>query len=353
MRRALLVAVPTVAFLACGGGGGSKTTGAAGMSGPHTGAAGTVGPATGAAGTSGPGTGVAGSTVSGGSVPLADLATETASKSCEFEVRCGFAADQASCVASTPSDTTQIAAYVNAGKVHYDGVAAATCLNAIAARSCNFSQSNNDIPSCSAAFTGTVAGGGPCSDSAVCVSQSCATGTCDPSVSCCAGTCRATGGGSSVPIGGDCSGPTATCAPQAYCDGFIQVCMARVAGGEPCTQIDACAAGFACVTGGQANGICGRLPAHGQPCSQFDGCDASTDFCDPTAMTCMTRLPAGSDCDPTADECVSYAFCDSATQKCVALSNAGEPCTDASSCFGSLECPNGVCALPQPRALCP
>jgi len=67
----------------------------------------------------------------------------------------------------------------------------------------------------------------------------------------------------------------------------------------------------------------------------------------------MTRLPAGSDCDPNADECVFYAFCDSSALKCVALAGAGEPCTDSSSCFGVLECNNNVCAVPQPRALCP
>jgi hypothetical protein len=39
--------------------------------------------------------------------------------------------------------------------------------------------------------------------------------------------------------------------------------------------------------------------------------------------------------------------------KCVSLSAAGQPCTDATNCLGSLQCNNGVCGLPEPRALCP
>jgi hypothetical protein len=291
----------------------------------------------------------------GGSVSLQDLGPKAVSSICEFEVRCGLFPDQASCEGANVANLGQITADVNAGKIHYDSVAASDCLNAFASFGCNESDLFNGTPqSCRDAFKGTVADGGACFTGEECVSTKCNIGTCTPATMCCAGTCGATT--TPVPKGGDCSALGSTCATGTFCQrgpaGGAATCADLVADGQPCTTFDQCVAGSTCeLAAGTTSGVCSRFPAEGEACGQLSVCDASNDFCDAATKTCVRAIAVGGAC-PSSVGCVKYARCDATTLKCVARSAKGGPCAAQGDCLGSLVCTNGACALSAPPPVC-
>ena len=73
---------------------------------------------------------------SGASIALADLATQRLDADCDWEARCGFYPDKATCLATMHLDLAQLVADVNAGRITMDGKAAASCLSAIRLQSC-------------------------------------------------------------------------------------------------------------------------------------------------------------------------------------------------------------------------
>jgi hypothetical protein len=62
-----------------------------------------------------------------------------------------------------------------------------------------------------------------------------------------------------------------------------------------------------------------------------------------------------SDAAATGAGCVDYAYCDPASQTCLARGKAGEACdVNNFSCLGALQCTTaGICALPTAVAICP
>jgi hypothetical protein len=331
MRIATFAILSCVVGLGCGGG----------SSGPG-----------GGAGNGGAGSGGAGTTTSipvGNSIKLADVAAVSTAKICEYSVRCGRFPDQATCVAANTSDVGQFLADVQAGKLLYDGAAAATCYKGFATLSCAYSDPTPYPPVCDSVVKGTIMPGGVCSNDSVCVSQSCAQGNCDPTATCCAGTCRALTG--PAPIGAPCD--SAPCGPDGYCD-VTSVCAARAAAGRPCNDFDGCVAGLGCAMDtATMSGVCAIFPAHGQTCNPAAlPCDLPTDYCDPATTKCTTRVPPGGPCQ-TSDECPSYAMCDAGTGTCMTLSGPGQACTQDFDCLGFLTCPNGVCAVAPPLMVCP
>jgi hypothetical protein len=289
-----------------------------------------------------------------GAISLADLPAAVVNMACPIRAHCGQYPDEATCRASFRSDPGQAQADVAAGTVKYDGAMAAACLAAIASetRDCRTSQTpSSPPPSCLAIFTGTLPLGGACL-----ASEECASGWCDFSGCadvCCRGMC-VPGPLSQIPLGGTCSGANGECVAGAFCDASSTPfqCVPVLPAGSPCLAPDSCAAGLECLP---STRVCGTLAAEGAPCTGEGTCDLLTDFCDSTTATCKPRLAPGSDCDPSNDGCVGYAFCDQATSKCLALGRVGERClvTFATGCLPDLECAaDNTCEVPPPRPIC-
>ena len=304
------------------------------------------------------------------SLSLSDFPAAATDAFCTYAARCGQMPDKATCKAAAGTDTGQLSADVTAGKIKYDGKAAAACFDAMRSASCNYSDPFNagEPQVCKDVFKGTVADNGVCYSGSECVSGSCGGGVCSGS-GCCAGTCStSTSSAAAIPIGGDCSGSGAACVSSAFCDyGTTATCTAKAAAGQSCDSSYAgtsCVAGAYCVANGPNTGICGKLPAEGQDCyptgtSYLHACDSMLDYCDSVSLKCVLKIAVGGDCS-TGASCVAYATCDS-TGHCVANPGAGDVCDDVNGpqCLGSLLCYSGTadggssCALPPaPTVVC-
>jgi hypothetical protein len=73
------------------------------------------------------------------SISLSDFPAAAVDAGCSRAARCGLVPDKASCVAASNPDIGQLSADVTAGRVRYDGKAAAACLDALRSLSCNYS----------------------------------------------------------------------------------------------------------------------------------------------------------------------------------------------------------------------
>ena len=302
------------------------------------------------------------------SIALSDVAAAAADAVCTYQARCGEMPDVASCKAARSSDVEQSMADVNAGRIKYDGKAAATCLDAIRSQSCNYSDQSveSEPQACKDVSRGTVADNGVCYSGSECVSgRGCSGRVCPGSITtCCPGKCNpGASSAAAIPIGGDCGVSGVACVSGAFCaNGSPSTCTAKAAMGQPCDigyPSDSCVDGAYCVTNGPNTGTCGKLPAHGQTCYPTGvvyrpACDSMLDYCDSTSLKCVPRIPVGGNCSPGAS-CVDYATCDSTTGRCVAQPLAGEACDDTNGlrCLGSLLCSSGICALPPAPAVCP
>jgi hypothetical protein len=299
---------------------------------------------------------------SGGGIPIGDFGPRIVSAACDIGVRCGTFPDRASCEASVSIDLRQNQADVDAGRLKYDGNAAASCIAAFESTSglggCSVttSLSASEPAACQRIFTGAVAMGGTCFQSIECQSQSCDLSACTGTTACCAGSCILPVTPLAAAIGTPCSTQVSSaCVDGAFCQsaqagGATGICTAKLGAGQPCTSIvGQCASGLVCLDG---SGVCGKLPAEGEACSATGRCDLENDYCDPTTGLCAPRVTPGAAC-PTGNECVGYAFCDQTTLTCVADGSAGDPCNDTAHCLGTLECPAGVCTQPAPVMVCP
>lgn len=288
-------------------------------------------------------------------IPIDELGARATEVLCNYEVRCGSMPDVAACD-ETFFFRNQGVADVKAGKVIYDGRAAADCLDVYRTLSCNASDAAVSIAgrgqACRDAIKGTVATGGSCLIDDECLSQACDKSACNSTVACCVGVCV-----TRVPAGGDCSASGARCADDLFCrrspTDATATCTALIADGQPCTSTDSCVAGRRCnVVTGTSAGTCGVLPAHGQACpGQI--CDALADVCDPASKTCVTRIAVGADCSAIPTGCVAYANCDATTKTCVARKRGGEACSQTTDCLSGVACTNGVCAPHPDEPACP
>jgi hypothetical protein len=159
----------------------------------------------------------------------------------------------------TPYYCTRLAARVAAGVVGYDGARAAACLDRLTAASCLDLAAG--IGECAGVFSGTLAEGAACLDSAECAGD----GYCERSS--CPGTCLAR-----QPLGKLC-GPAMLCQSGLACSPTQGVCVTAAAVGEPCPP-GVCGAGLAC-----AGGVCVRkqIAPPGAPCRQSADCGYSVD----------------------------------------------------------------------------
>jgi hypothetical protein len=300
---------------------------------------------------------------SGGPIPLGEVKARALAAICEHETRCGSFPSVAACRASLFSTTDQLVASVNAGRIKYDGNAAAACLDTLRATGCNRTDEPEawELP-CLATFKGVLAAGATCYIDEECVTGSCDSSSCASASACCAGTCEDLPVvPNPVPAGGECSGPNAVCAQGTYCSysAPTPVCTVGPAPGQACDPAEItsgqCLDHNECVASGSAlGGTCTAPPAEGESCAP-DGsaCNSSLDYCDPVAEKCVRKLAPGMPCS-TDVECVDYASCVSGA--CFPLSQLGEPCDETISnpaCLGALQCSSSACALPQLPPVCP
>ena len=296
---------------------------------------------------------------SGGPVPLADFKARGIDAYCKHDVKCGVFPDLATCKALPASTSTidQLVASVNAGRIQYDGNAAAVWITAIGDRGCDLSDvlGNGALLAYVNTFKGVVGGGGACFIDQDCASAQCDLSSCSTTAACCSGTCNDGQPVSNpVPVGGDCSASNAVCADGSYCSyaGTLAssggICTAGLALGQPCDPNGAaspeCMFGTVCRSSGSAQGgTCMAAPAEGEDCflSGFI-CNSHLDACSSNSTTCLRKIALGQPC--TMDStCVDYALCISGT--CIEKKQLGEACDPSLSdaCMGSLSCNGGTC----------
>lgn len=294
----------------------------------------------------------------GGGVALQNLGERLTTTYCGAWVACGQFPDEETCRALTPTDLGELEAGVNAGRIRYDGVAAAACVDMATGGGglCIVSEPQGlGTKACDDTFTGTVAAGGGCFNNDECASRDCDRTGCNDGITCCEGKCRAF---MLVATGGDCS-QGERCAAGNYCESApntpIATCKALVTtAGQPCNVHEACAPGLWCRFGAVgATPICTPLPGRGQDCDVAGlPCNSRGDVCDGATHKCVERRAVGATCTQIPD-CVAYATCDEASHTCVALSGIGGACTKEEDCLGFGPCVNGACTKRASRPVCP
>ena len=295
---------------------------------------------------------------------------------CEYNTRCHWFPDTATCLASTQGHTTYLEtmlADIDAGKVKYSASAANGCVDAIEALTACPSTiieipTNTTIDGlptvCSDVFTGTVGSGGACSYTPECIANYPCQYTdtsCDSYTTCCVGTCVAV---PLVPVGDSCL-TDLNCVTGAYCSQVTSTCkQIATAAGDECEGPNGCAAPLQCTSDQQngqqpePTGTCYLPPAEGAPCdlSVHIPCGDLRDYCDLATNVCTPVAGVGSACGvaPSYTDCVLYASCTNAT--CVALGALGSACTIGSggdsTCLPELSCNNGKCTLPAAGSAC-
>ncbi len=230
------------------------------------------------------------------------------------------------CVAATGAQPDPICAafvaFVEAGRIRYDAVAAAACVARVSAESCaQFDWGGvREADPCLRVFSGTVLPGGACASYLECLD-----GFCDFAAPC-QGTCVA-----HRAAGESCSSPS-DCEPQLECVGQTCVVPSYGAEGQPCTgAYTGCGPGLWCDAG-----TCRAQVAAGGSCATDTRACAVGTWCgttqDPGCTACIPSVGPGAPCGTCTGICASGAFCD-VTGRCAAQPALGEPCTAASGCL--------------------
>lgn len=267
---------------------------------------------------------------------------------CSFGARCGDFDSAATC------HTTNIGldlfvsaseqAAIDSGKAKFDGANAQSCLDAVAARSCDLtSQSARATPNaCVNIFHGTLHDAAACAVDIECISQFCNRPSCN--MACCPGTCVGDVAPVRAKVGQSCA--ALPCDDQSFCD-MTSTCVALKKTGQLCTAFGECDFGLECVD----PGMCAALPKLGEPCTNFCRDEGTT--CSSTSQTCVKVAVGGQACN-TIDDCSLFYFCDSATKKCTAGLALGAACTtmdlcadDLAFCDVAVGASMGVCSKPK------
>lgn len=299
----------------------------------------------------------------GGDLAFEDLGDEFEAANCDFDVKCGFQPDDATCEESLvidPAELDSLGNAIAAGTIIYDSGAAAACVEFISEQSCEFTGFNNDEDPCDDMFTGTVPVGGACNFDLECADGGDCEITdpnCDPDVTCCTGTCGAAAP-PPVAVGGSCE--SSDDCLDSYCkfpdmQAQTGTCTAFVTNeGGACDSFTACADPLYCdLDFSTFTGVCARAASSNQACDPdaLIPCADLRDYCDTGTSTCTRAAGVGSACSETVP-CVGFASCIGGT--CVQDPSLGDACSDTTGdCLGSLECINGTCGLEPPGLVCP
>src|SRR5262249_47227771 len=112
-------------------------------------------------------------------IAAGDLESEYEKAECEYQVRCGFFADVATCLGAYTgfhfAVDGSVLAEIDAKEVKYDGGAARTCIDSYANATCDQTDAAGRITpaACDKIFTGTLADGAACVNGHECLSQVC------------------------------------------------------------------------------------------------------------------------------------------------------------------------------------
>ncbi len=277
-----------------------------------------------------------------GAVSLDDYQAARRDAVCQYLVKCGNLESVDTCRANFGSVFGRFSASDRAafdmGKAMFDGAAAATCLDAIATRSCDTtSRSARVLPdACDQIASGTLAGGASCAQDIECSSLHCDVPACN--LACCTGTC---GGDAPVTakLGESCA--SAKCDSTSYCDAKTTTCIALQPEGAACASESACDFGLACVIrdGGQ---LCAALPKLGEACTDY--CREQGTTCSATTKTCAKQGNQGAACMTSLD-CSLFYFCDT-TNQCTSDRVVGTACHFGDVCAGA-----GFCDAPSTNAM--
>ena len=154
----------------------------------------------------------------------------------------------------------------------------------------------------------------------------------------------------------DQSCSAADCVAGSFCN-QQDICQAEAAAGAECADgFFTCVSGYVCDLGPDFTpGTCVKVPGSGETCDPAFGgefvdgrlsCSQSTDYCDKTSNTCVSRIAVDGSCaGDLEDACVNYSECISGV--CTASPGAGESCDVelGPDCLGNLDCVSGMCVL--------
>lgn len=322
-------------------------------------------------------------------------------------------------VFNVPSDgfprgaaVTYLLAAHDAGRIEFDGEAAAACLEHVKARGCDrpgtFTPSETEaagIAACAQVFRGTMVRNGPCYLGIECASEDGADVVCghDPTCAdaCCVGGCRVLSG---APEGTPCTGQTRCeegtycafdfdtgmntvcskklaigaacpfgneCEDGSYCDFNTGSCAAPAKLGQPCWS-GVCEAGLYCGdVSGNGDRRCLAFAGEGETCAYYsEGCRALDNVCDPLSLRCVKLPKAGSAC-VDGWHCAASATCQwdefGSGNQCRARADLGQPCGErydeftgfyeSVSCLGGLICSGydldtSKCVVPTLASVC-
>lgn len=260
---------------------------------------------------------------------------------CDWAVRCRHAPDRPTCerlLDPKDYDIRRTVDAIAAGRVRYDGVAAARCIAETREQFCLIGALT--ARSCREAIRGLVAEGGACSASRECAGDAaCEIESCPGQ--CCQGRCgppRDLARGS-ADFGEACQ-DHADCRPEAYCETDRRCTRYPDEEGQRCL--------FGCNRGDLFCDIdtltCMRFGAPGERCDpegqEAPPCDPAWAVCD---GVCRPRPGVGERCDDGDRLCVPTTLCDLALEVCVPRREHGEPCDSSEQCRGECDLGAGVC----------
>jgi hypothetical protein len=231
---------------------------------------------------------------------------------------------------------------IAAGRLRYDGEAAATCLGAGRDAICS------GLPftdaSCARVFVGLVPEGGHCTGAHDCAGGASCDGPCN--AGCCDGTCGAPVTPSPAPVLSPIGGPCTShpdCVPTAYCERDGTCHALPDAAGEHCL--------FGCTYGDLycdvSSETCLAYAAIGAACDAAHPCVPGDSFCGDDG-SCHPRPGAGEACDTMARLCVPATTCQAGV--CQPRGTTGAPCAADAECDVACDTAAGVCAA---YASCP
>jgi hypothetical protein len=282
-------------------------------------------------------------------VPVADWCADNALAQCERDERCGRIDDNTLplCLTSksVSCDPVGYSRSVADGRLSYDSMKAADCLNSYSHGSCELTP---DV--CNTVFVGLTPADGGCLVPEDCDPDA---GFCDQYDNQCPHRCSHW-----VKLGQACDDPFAPrCAPGLGCEypddgGFNRYCIPILQEGQACRSFNACAADLVCEPGDDGGQQClKQYNSEGQPCGVTNGfpyCQADL-FCHqdiptsgtPPPGTCERRGGIGDACFGYGS-CLPSLRCSSAIGggTCLPFIAQGQPCSN--NFYGGGECQDGL-----------
>lgn len=285
---------------------------------------------------SGGGTGGVGGGV-GNSVPYDQYTNQSYKVICAHYATCGIARSETSCTQyyetllgayATSAATSYYDDAIKAGKIAYDGAAAARCLNGYANASCSLAALLAPSNDCASIYVGQVQ-----------VGSACRFGQCVPSAYCsadvdkvCPGTCKAR-----VQAGGTATSGVECAAGLVLISGTCSQPPGEGAGCAPVSGTPAlCAPGLVCAADTKK---CTKPRVSSATCSATEPCDT---FYRCVNGTCTPPGDVGDDCATSTSglSCKLELYCKGTgtTRVCAERLGEGGSCTTGSDCLPTLRC---------------